>query len=544
MKRTPSSMSDTAIVLVICPLVSLMQDQVSFLKSKGIRAAYIGEEQCEEHVKRDIEYGKFQIVYGSPESFLQNQRWRKMLATKVYRENVKLIAVDEAHCISHWGFTPRKGDKIFRVWFSRINELRSIVPAGVPLLALTAIATKRTRERVMHALEMKDATVIKDNPNRPNITYSVQIVGNKTFETFQPLITQVELLGATCDRVIIYCQTIKITTMIYAHFQAELAQNMYKDKIEDPKNRIVEMFHARIDELNKNHILASFAHENGCIRVLIATIAYGMGIDCKAVKTIIHYGPSRNLEAYLQESGRAGRDQNSQCQAIMLYNNVMLKYCDEHIVAYCRNDTECRRTMILNHFDNSSVDIKPPKYAHVCCDICLMKCNCDSGCHSLALFSNFQNEPKRYMPRMRNVNDDEKLVLASKLDYLKQYYVSKLINSNKSLCGHLLTPSDFVCSFSDIQKSQVLRHCTKLFTLQDIYSYIDIWEPGVADDIFFIMHLIFGDVDYKEDPNSNDHSTEMEHAEIQELMNAWLLTSDDEFLFELPDEFNHLSDED
>lgn len=269
-----------------------------------------------------------------------------------------------------------------------------------------------------------------------------------------------------------------------------------------------------------------------------------MGIDCKAVKTIIHYGPSRNLEAYLQESGRAGRDQNSQCQAVILYNNVMLKYCDEDIVAYCRNDTECRRTMILNHFDNSSVDIKPPKYAHVCCDICLMKCNCDSGCHSLALFSNFQNEPKRYMPRMRNVNDDEKLVLASKLDYLKQYYVSKLINSNKSLCGHLLTPSDFVCSFSDIQKSQVLQHCTKLFTLQDIYSYIDIWEPGVADDIFFIMHLIFGDVDYKEDPNSNDHSTEMEHAEIQKLMNAWQLTSDDEFLFELPDEFKHLSDED
>ena len=76
-----------------------MQDQVSFLKSKGIRAAYIGEEQADEHVKEDVKYGKFQLVYGSPESFLQNQCWQKMLATNVYCNNVKLIAVDEVHCI-------------------------------------------------------------------------------------------------------------------------------------------------------------------------------------------------------------------------------------------------------------------------------------------------------------------------------------------------------------------------------------------------------------------------------------------------------------
>ena len=387
-KRSPSR--SNTIVLVISPLVSLMQDQVSFLKSKGIRAAYIGEEQADERVKKDVENGKFQLVYGSPESFLQNQRWRKVLATDAYRNNVKLIAVDEAHCISHWGFSPRKGEKIFRVWFSRINELRSIVPGGVPLLALTATATKRTRERVMHALEMKNATIIKDFPDKPNITYSVEIVGTKTLETFHSLIAEVEQQGAACDRVIIYCQTIKITTMIYAHFEAELGQNMYKGNMEDPKNRLVEMFHARTDELNKNHILSSFAHENGCIRVLIATIAYGMGIDCKAVKTIIHYGPSRNLEAYSQESGRAGRDQISQCQAIILYNNVMLKYCDEDIVAYCRNTTECRRTMILNHFDTNTADIKPPKYAHLCCDVCQQKCTV-SVMLGVAVYYCFQN---------------------------------------------------------------------------------------------------------------------------------------------------------
>ncbi len=333
--------------------------------------------------------------------------------------------------------------------------------------------------------------------------------------------------------------------MIYAHFEAELAQNMYKDKIEDPKNRLVEMFHARTDELNKNHILASFAHENGCIRVLIATIAYGMGIDCKAVKTIIHYGPSRNLEAYLQESGRAGRDQNSQCQAIILYNNIMIKYCDEDIVAYCRNATECRRTMILNHFYNNAIAIKPPKYACLCCDICQRKCSCDGGSNSLVLFSKLQNQHNTCVPRLRNISDEQKLILASKLDYLKQYYLSQLGNSDESFHGHLLTPSKFVCSFSDLQQSQILQHCTKLFTFEDIYSYIDIWEPGVANDIFFIMHLVFGDVNYYEEcPTSNDESNVIGCAQIQEMMDAWHLTSDDELLLELPDELNYLSDED
>ena len=456
---------------------------------------------------------------------------------------MKLIAVDEAHCISHWGFSPRKGEKIFRVWFSRINELRSIVPGGVPLLVLTATATKRTRERVMHALEMKNATIIKDFPDKPNITYSVQIVGTKTLETFHSLIAEVEQQGAACDLVIIYCQTIKITTMIYAHFQAELGQNMYKGNIEDPKNRLVEMFHARTDELNKNHILSSFAHENGCIRVLIATIAYRMGIDCKGVKTIIHNGPSRNLEAYLQESGRAGRDQISQCQAIILYNNVMLKYCDEDIVAYCRNTTECRRTMILNHFDNNTADIKPPKYAHLCCDICQQKCICDVGCCSLLLFSKLHNDSKT-VSRSRNISDEQKSILTCKLEYLKQYYLGRLVNSDESFHGHLLTPINFVCSFNDIQESQILQHCTKLFTLHDIYSYIDIWEPDVANDIFFILHLIFGDVDYKECTTSNDESTEIQCAQVQETMDAWHLTSDDELLLEFPDEFSNLSDED
>ena len=103
------------------------------------------------------------------------------------------------------------------------------------------------------------------------------------------------------------------------------------------------MYHARIDEQNKKQILNSFSKSNGCVRILVATIAYGMGIDCKGVRDVIHYGPPQNLERYLQESGRAGRSAENGCKAILLYSNIMLKQCDEEMKSYIHNNNAvCR----------------------------------------------------------------------------------------------------------------------------------------------------------------------------------------------------------
>ena len=96
----------------------------------------------------------------------------------------------------------------------------------------------------------------------------------------------------------------------------------------------MEMFHSRIDELNREQILQSMAVADGTIRVLIATIAYGMGIDCKDVKAVIHHGPSKNLETYMQESGRAGRTSSEMCKSVLLYSSLMLKYCHDDIKTY------------------------------------------------------------------------------------------------------------------------------------------------------------------------------------------------------------------
>ena len=133
---------------------------------------------------------------------------------------------------------------------------------------------------------------------------------------------------------------------IYGVFKEELGEDMFVST-GDITSGMVEMYHSRIDELNRDNIVKDFSIPNGHIRVLIATIAYGMGINCQGVKSIVHYGPSRNVEAYLQESGR---DSSDMCKAVILFSNVMLKYCDEPMTEYAQNSTVCRRTMLLSYF--------------------------------------------------------------------------------------------------------------------------------------------------------------------------------------------------
>ncbi|CAB4044012.1 mediator of RNA polymerase II transcription subunit 34-like, partial [Paramuricea clavata] len=324
-----------SICLVISPLSSLMQDQVMYLNSVGIKAAFIGDDQTDEEIKWNVETGYYQLVYGSPEAFLASSRWRKMLTGDVYRDIVCLVAVDEAHCIQHWGYAVKKGEQAFRKWFSRINEMRSLLKK-IPILALTATATLATKNKIVRALEMDTCEVINQSPNRKNIAYSVQAVTGGAHQTFGPIIKELREKTVSFERIIIYCQTIKICSHIYGVFKEEMGEDMYVST-GDITSGMVEMYHSRIDELNRDNIVKDFSIPNGHIRLLIATIAYGMGINCQGVKSIVHYGPSRNVEAYLQESGRAGRDSSDMCKAVILYSNVMLKYCDEPMTEYARN---------------------------------------------------------------------------------------------------------------------------------------------------------------------------------------------------------------
>ena len=206
----------------------------------------------------------------------------------------------------------------------------------------------------------------------------------------------------------------------------------------DPRQRTLEMYHARIDDQNKDHILSSFSDTDGCIRVLIATIAYGMGIDCKGVRTVIHYGPPRNVEAYLQESGRAGRSAEPGCRAIVLYSNVMLQHCDDDIVEYVRNDSTCRRRVLLNHFDCDK-DFVQYENPHECCDLCQKKCKCvESKTCNFTYYGACVGHPSQQETppsQARSVSSLEVQQLSSKLDYLKKSLNNLYAEKSSSTVG-------------------------------------------------------------------------------------------------------------
>ena len=326
------------------------------------------------------------------------------------------------------GYSIKKGEQAFRKWFSRINEMRSLLKK-IPILALTATATLQTKNKIVRALEMDGCVIIDHSPNRKNIAYAVQVVTGGASQTFASIIEDVRVKKTSIERVIIYCQTIKICANLYGVFKEELGEDMYFVK-HDITSGMVEMYHSRIDEFNRDNIVRDFSNPNGHIRVLIATIAYGMGINCQGVKSILHYGPSRNVEAYLQESGRAGRDSSDMCKALVLYSNVMLKHCDETMKEYVKNSTVCRRTMLLSHFQSELDGVEKPSLGHDCCDICQKHCHCHGTVCKFCFFpaSHSNNVSTTNTIYLRNVTSGQKNKLQDKLQYIQEFVTKHVMS--------------------------------------------------------------------------------------------------------------------
>ena len=163
---------------------------------------------------------------------------------------------------------------------------------------------------------MKKPVMLIESSNRPNIGYVVKVASPDPSKTFQTVVKNLREQKENYKHTIVYCQSIRVTQP-YGFFQAKLGKDIYADETIDPRERFVEMFHSRIDELNWEQILQLMTVSDGSIQMLIETIAYGMGIDCKDVKVVIHYGPSKNLEAYMQEWGRAGRTNCEMCKSVV-----------------------------------------------------------------------------------------------------------------------------------------------------------------------------------------------------------------------------------
>ncbi|MBN2614156.1 MAG: RecQ family ATP-dependent DNA helicase [Bacteroidales bacterium] len=273
--------------LVITPLISLMKDQVDHLKRLGIfaRALYTGMHFSEiESVFSEAIHGNLKFLYISPERLL-NKNFQWALA----KMNVNLIAVDEAHCISQWGYN-------FRPPYLQIAEIRNFFP-DTSLLALTATATPKVVEDILEKLNFKIRNVFQSSFERKNLAYRIFNEGDKTGRL-------IELLKKKDGSAIVYVRNRKKTR--------ELTEILVKNNIS------ATFYHAGLDA--KIRIQRQQQWTRSQVRVMVATNAFGMGIDKPNVRQVIHYNLPDCLESYFQEAGRAGRDRK-EAVASLFFNN-------------------------------------------------------------------------------------------------------------------------------------------------------------------------------------------------------------------------------
>lgn len=340
------------LTIVISPLIALMKDQVDALNVNGISAAFLNSSQSPNEqgdISRKLKSNQVKLLYLAPERlFGKDSRLMDFLKTLP----VSLIAIDEAHCISHWGHD-------FRPEYLALAGLKEEFP-NVPVIALTATADKLTKKDILEKLNLKNPEVFVSSFNRENITYKV-IPRNKGFN---------QLLNFLADRKedsgIIYCLSRKSTE--------SLAEDLKE------AGYLAEAYHAGLDNSVKARTQEAFLRDE--VRIIVATIAFGMGINKSNVRYVVHMDLPKNIEGYYQETGRAGRD-GLPSDALLLFSpgdamklkqfamvednpeqsRIMLKKLDD-MVRYCQLHS-CRRQYLLNYFDEAF----PPNCGS--CDFCL-----------------------------------------------------------------------------------------------------------------------------------------------------------------------------
>ena len=270
------ALAQEGLTVVVSPLIALMKDQVDALQAAGVSATYLNSSLSAEESRarlRGLHNGEYRLLYAAPERLMLSgfladlQRW-----------NVRRIAVDEAHCISEWGHD-------FRPEYRQIEDLRGLFPR-VPFMALTATATGRVREDIITHLKLREPQIYVASFNRPNLTYRV-LAKNKPYDQILDF-----LRAHPNDSGIVYCQSRKSAENV--------AANLSEDGVK------AKPYHAGLTPQERNTHQELFLRDN--VRVICATIAFGMGINKPNVRFVIHHDLPKNIEGYYQETGRAGRD--------------------------------------------------------------------------------------------------------------------------------------------------------------------------------------------------------------------------------------------
>jgi ATP-dependent DNA helicase RecQ len=334
------AMLKPGLTVVFSPLIALMKDQVDSLRLNGIRAAFLNSSQSPEEqqsVTNSVERGELRLLYIAPERLAAR---RAEFLDWLKRANVALFAIDEAHCISHWGHD-------FRPDYMGLAVLKQQFP-DIPVIALTATADNQTRTDILNKLGLQHAETFVSSFNRENIRYKVDDKDDFEFKLREFLDARKGQSG------IIYC--------------------LSRNKTEELAERLQDLgysaaaYHAGLDSPTRQERQERFKNDD--LLIIVATIAFGMGIDKSNVRFVVHANLPKNIESYYQETGRAGRD-GLPSEALLFYNPgdlmilkqfasvennpeqscIMLRKLDQ-MADYCTSK-KCRRETLLRYFDEA-----------------------------------------------------------------------------------------------------------------------------------------------------------------------------------------------
>ncbi len=348
--QIPGLMSEDGFAIIISPLLALMNDQIDALQQNGIPALALNSEKSDTENRQTVDLlmeGKVKLLYISPEKLLNEiDRWSSAITDRIC-----LFAVDEAHCISQWGHD-------FRPEYTQLGTLKERFP-HIPVMALTATADRITRDDIAKQLNIPDAKLFISSFDRPNISLNV-VQGSTGRQKFRQIVQFINLHRD--ESGIIYCLRRKDTEKM----AAELTR----------LGITARSFHAGMSVEQKQQVQRDFINDD--LKVVCATIAFGMGIDKSNVRYVIHSNMPRNIESYYQEIGRAGRD-GLPADALMFYNygdvvtlqhfaqqsgQVQINMEKLHRMQQFAESGVCRRRILLNYFNE--------RFDHDChnCDVC------------------------------------------------------------------------------------------------------------------------------------------------------------------------------
>ena len=337
------------ITLVISPLISLMKDQVSNLNQAGILAAYLNSSLTPGQYRKVLELarmGRYPIIYVAPERLITEDFLRFALDPQV---NISMVAVDEAHCVSQWG-------QDFRPSYLKIVDFIKRLPKRPVVSAFTATATAEVRDDIIDILMLQEPEVLTTGFDRTNLYFGVQTPKDR----YQALVELLEQHKS--ESGIVYCLTRKIVE--------EVCEKLIKEGFS------VTRYHAGLSDAERKHNQEEFIYDN--VRIMVATNAFGMGIDKSNVRYVLHYNMPQSLEYYYQEAGRAGRDgEEAECVLFFSKQDIMInkfllqnkasagdvasdmqKTANDRrklqqMINYCETD-KCLREFILSYFGDTT----------------------------------------------------------------------------------------------------------------------------------------------------------------------------------------------